>query len=223
MALQDVQPFTGSNSPGACKLLVIPVTNVVSVPPETQSRIDTEIPLIGASWVSITGTRWTHEFEEVWDRSSGTVVAKASVAMEVPKDELLKLEQFWSMGRGRFLVLNFDRNGTVKLMGTKDEPAMVTIQRLGHGARYGDPNAYELRVTCTRGTKCPFYLPPIPEVPPPPWCPSLYTMLSVQTGGYVWGLLSDVQRDNLLLVAGVTTLTEVNDEEPYGSYQISDE
>lgn len=50
----------------------------------------------------------------------------------------------------------------------------------------------------------------------------LAALLGSMTGGDIWDALSTGTQAEVLTAAGVTTLDEVNDEEPYGSYTIDD-
>lgn len=189
-----VPPLNAPNAPGDCKLQVIPVQYVTYVPPELNNNIATAISIAGGQWVDVRGTLWTQEFAEVHDRSSGTLIVRSTVAIEVPKDELWKLSQFTDLSRQRFLVLNYDRNSTAKLMGTKEEPAQMSLQRIGHGRSMTDPNRYELRVSVTRRSPCPFYLADPPDTSAPVVCPTLGDLIPGTDGNVIWGAMDSDQR-----------------------------
>ena len=170
------------------------------MPTEVNGAIAVNTPVVvsaGYEWTQITPVVTTQEFSEDWTRENGAMVARASLEWVIAKDRLALLEPLWSLGRMRCLVQHRDQNGTTKLMGTKDEPALVLVTELVHGNGPGQgKNQYLLRATVTRRTKCPFYLPAsIPQPPPvPPECPSLAMLLASTPATTINGMLSSAQQ-----------------------------
>jgi|GEM_PF-2099864 hypothetical protein len=178
------------NNAGACYLQFIPVANIDSFPEEVRGTLPSAIDLIDdAVWTTIYPTRWTQDFSEGWVKVNGANCSKASLTCVVPKDRAAIFYGLWQLHRGRFVVLHHDLNKTVKVLGTKDEPAMVNVVELSHGSKPGsDRNHYELQVTVTRSSPCPFYLSnaPVPGVPDD--CPTLQQQLVGQS----WATLADI-------------------------------
>lgn len=164
MAFPTVQRLRETNTAGGCKLQLVPVGLVASVPPEIQGTIATEVTLSSGSWIDVLPTHFTQQFAEEWQLRGGDQVARAEVRAVIPKDRALLLHGLWGSKYHRYLVLHHDRNGTMKLMGRPEQPAMVRIVQLDHGADpRRDRNQYELQVVVTRRSPCPFYLasPPV--------------------------------------------------------------
>lgn len=161
----NVTRLREANTAGGCKLQLVPVGLVDTVPPEYYGSIASPITLLSGSWTLVEPTRLTQEFAEAWQRPNGAQLAVASVAAVIPKDRVSLLHDLWHLHGDRYLVLVHDQNGTIKLMGTKQEPAIVRIEELTHGRDpRGDRNQYQLICTVSRRTACPFYLPDAPVV-----------------------------------------------------------
>jgi hypothetical protein len=117
-------------------------------------------------WTTITPTKFTQDFAEEWVLRDGDQFARASLGFRLPKDRVALLDALWQLKPGRYVVLHHDLNGTVRVMGSKDEPATLRVQQVKHGA---DPrregNRYVAMVEVSRRTECPFYLgtPPVPS------------------------------------------------------------
>ena len=161
----NVTRLRESNTAGGCKLQLVPVGLVDTVPPEYYGSIASAITLLSGNWTLVEPTRLTQEFAEAWQRPNGAQLAVASVAAVIPKDRVSLLHDLWHLHGDRYLVLVHDQNGTIKLMGTKEEPAIVRIEELTHGRDpRGDRNQYQLICTVSRRTACPFYLAVAPVV-----------------------------------------------------------
>jgi len=154
---------------GGCKLQLVAYDKIVSFPPVQGGVISNVIPLIGA-WETILPTVYTQEYQESWGYDNGARVCQVSLVCNIPKDRALLLQSLWDLSTTRFVGLNYDRNGTVKVIGTKAEPAQVRITALTHGAKAGDRNTYQLQVTCTRSEQSPFYLGSLPPSGTPGAC-----------------------------------------------------
>lgn len=243
--LANIERPHPANTPGACYLQLIPVTQVSAVPQEVAGAISTAITVIsGGAWITIEPTRFTQEFKESWQLRQGAQVAMASLECLVPKDRVELLHDLYTMGFGRHLVLHHDMNGNIKLLGTKKEPAMVRVELLEHGKglRSGDANQYRMRVDVARSRMCPFYLQDPPSAVPV--CETLPQLIAgsdgvtifgymtseqiedgVQTipGDDLWNMLTTGQQDDVLAEAGIVEFDGIDDSDPYGSIMISDE
>lgn len=213
--LASISRLDERNTPGGCKLQLIAVDDVVSVPDPVAGNISTDIEVLsGAGFITIYGIRFTQLFREDWDVVNGRQVARASVSMEIAKDRLALLPGLWDLKPRRYLVLHHSLNSSQKLMGTKAEPAMVRVVNLDHGANpLNDRNRYALEVTVTRSTPCPFYLGDAADAIPP-GCPTLATLLAAETGADIWALLDNTQQADLLAAAGVVSFSGLNDGGP---------
>lgn len=175
--MDNVTRLREQNTAGGCKLQIVPIGLVDTVPPEYYGGISSAITLLSGSWTLIEPTRFTQEFSESWERPMGAQMAVARVAGVIPKDRVSLLWNLWHLHGDRYLVLVHDHNGTIKLMGTKEEPAIVRIEELTHGRDpRGDRNQYVLTAEVSRRSACPFYLAdaplvggdPAPELPVEP-------------------------------------------------------
>ncbi len=163
--MDDVTRLREQNTAGGCKIQIVPVALVDTVPPEYFGGISSDITLLSGGWTLIEPTRFTQQFSEAWTRIMGAQMADASVAAVIPKDRVSLLWNLWHLHGDRYLVLVHDHNGTIKLMGTKEEPAIVRIEELTHGRDpRGDRNQYQLVCEVSRRSACPFYLADAPLV-----------------------------------------------------------
>lgn len=201
----SVGPLAEGNTPGACKLQFVAVEKIASFPKELRGTLPTAIVLKdGEVWTTITPTKFTQDFQEEWVIRNGDQFARASLGFRLPKDRVLLLDALWQLKPGRYVVLHHDLNGTIKVLGTKTEPATVRVEQLQHGA---DPrregNRYVLQVEVSRRTECPFYLAAPPPVVPSGQCPTLAQQLAEVNWATIEGLLSSGQ-----LAAAVASLCE---------------
>lgn len=204
-----------ANTAGACKLQLVRVEEVSAVPDEILGTIATAITLVGSAvWTTVYPTRFTQAFTEEYSNERGAQMSVARVGAVIPKSRVILQAGLYGLKPGRYLVLNHDLNGTVKLMGTLDEPAQVRVSELTHGAdpQAGDRNQYLLEVVCTRNTPCPFYLadPPEPSTGTPGDCPTVGELLAAMTGAEIWAGLTVEQQDAILLEAGVVNVDGID-------------
>lgn len=174
-----VERPTGTNQAGGCYIQLVPATQIATMPDEVRGTVPTDITLVeGAAWITLQPTLWTQEFRDEWVTVGGAQHSRALLELVVPKDREELLYGLWQLHGGRFVAIHYDRNKTAKLIGTKDEPAMVRMVRLEHGQRPGaGRNQYLLQVSVSRRTPCPFYLGTPPEIIEPTEC-NLVEMLS---------------------------------------------
>lgn len=174
-----IERLTEQNTAGACYLQLIPVDHIETMPTEIRGTIsDPIVPKTGKNFITLYPTRWTQDFREDQEDGSGARYSRASLAAVVPKDRVSLLYGLWQMHHGRFVVLHYDLNKTVKVIGTLKEPAQVRMVQLQHGQRPGQGrNQYILEVSVARRTPCPFYLAEPPEVIDPAVCaPAILTV-----------------------------------------------
>jgi hypothetical protein len=201
----EIGPLQEQNTPGACYLQFALVDDVLTFPQEVRGTLPTAIVLReGKEWTTINPRKWTQAFRESWETRDGDQFSVATLAFELAKDRSALLHGLWTLKPGRYVVLHHDLNGTVKVLGTLDEPAVVRVRALQHG---GDPrregNKYVALVEVSRRTECPFYLatPPQPGVPGD--CPSLAVQIAAVDWATIEALLSSGQ-----LAAAVASLCD---------------
>lgn len=186
-----------TNIAGGCRLQILPVDGVAVMPDEVGGTIPAStpvVPLLGYQWSTIVPTRATQVFREDWRTQNGARVSRASLEFVISKDRAELLGPLWDLRRQRSLVLHHDGNGNVKLMGTKTEPAMVTVTELQHGTGPGQgSNQYLLRATSVRRRMCPFYLADPSVTVIPPGCPSLSELMSQALPADLLSLMSPAQ------------------------------
>jgi hypothetical protein len=186
-----------TNIAGGCRLQILPVDGVAVMPDEVGGTIPAStpiVPLTGYQWSTVIPTRTTQVFKEDWRTQNGARVSRASLEFVIPKDRAELLGPLWELRRQRSLVLHHDGNGNVKLMGTKAEPAMVTVTELQHGNGPGQgSNQYLLRATSARRKMCPFYLADPSVVVVPPGCPTLQQLMNQSLPADLFALLTSAQ------------------------------
>lgn len=160
------RPFTEKNQAGGCRLQLVPVEEVDVMPEEVRGTIADAIPLIAdAVWRTVEPTRFTQEFHDEWQDVGGDQASVARLRCVLPKDRVALLFPLWELKPLRYVVLHHDMNGTMKVMGTKDEPAMIRVLGPYHGSDpLRDRNQYEVEVTVSRALPCPFYLQDPPDI-----------------------------------------------------------
>lgn len=214
MLTGTIGPLQERNTPGACKLQFIPVHDIETFPAEIRGTLPTEIvPKTGKAFTTIIPTRFTQQFREAWVMVNGDQFAQASLAFNLPKDRPELLDGLWKLKTGRYVVLHHDLNGTIRVMGTKDEPAMVRVQQVDHG---GDPrrqgNRYMASVEVSRRTECPFYL----ATPPVPVEPGVCAPGSLSINTAPIGTVASGGNRNIPVV-------DVNTLEPVGTWNATDQ
>lgn len=159
MAAPSIARLQEPNVPGACRLDLVSIDQVLTFPEEVFGRLPETIGLVvDEVWSTIYGTRFTQDFKEVWRQVNGSSVADASCGLQIPKDRVDLLSFLWDLQHDRFIALHHSLNNTIKVMGTLEEPASVRIEKLTHGRGAGDRNEYVLMVEVSRRSPCPFYL-----------------------------------------------------------------
>lgn len=194
MLPSTIGPIEERNMPGACRLMLVPVEHISVFPAEVNGTLQAISLVPDTAWMEITGTKWSQEFVESWNLENGNQVSRATCALELPKDRPALLAGLWALKAQRHVVLHYDMNGTIKVMGSKSQPATVRVVKLEHG---NDPrnsaNRYALQVNVVRGSACPFYLATPPTAGVPPACPTLGQLLASSTWEEIHSLLSGAQ------------------------------
>lgn len=193
------------------------VQDVASFPDEVRGTLATAIvPVDGAAWITVRPSHWTQVFEEEWIANKGAQHARASIGFAVSKDRPELLDGLWQLKPGRYIVLEHDLNKQVRVMGTPEEPAMLTFPKNAHGrtANSGDRNGYEGFVVVARRSPCPFYLADPPSATPNV-CPTLAQLIADEDWAAIEALLSEVQLEDAEASLGggaCPTLCELLDE-----------
>jgi hypothetical protein len=182
------------NTPGACMLQFARAEDIETFPEESFGVIADEIELVAdAAWITVHGVQFTQEFQEEWQHEGGDQMAVASLGFVLSKDRPALLAGLYGLKPGRYVVLHHDLNKQVKVIGTKEEPAQLRVQRLEHGlgGTGGGRNAYEGLVTVSRRTACPFYQATPPD-PVPNECPTVSQQLSELNAAQIAVILSNL-------------------------------
>lgn len=210
------RPFTEKNQAGGCRWQMVPVEEIDTMPDAVLGAISTAITLVtDAVWRTVEPTRFTQEFQDEWEVVDGDAMSVATLRCVLPKDRVALLFPLWDLKPLRCVALHHDMNGTMKVMGTKDEPATVRVLGPYHGTDgRRDRNQYEVEVRVARDTPCPFYLQDPPTIVAPGSCPTLATLMAAETGGDLWALMDSTQQAAALAAAGVLTFSGINDTGP---------
>lgn len=201
-----VERLRETNNAGACYLQLVPAADIDTFPEEVRGALISAITLLsGLGWITVHPTKWTQDFDENWLKKDGATYSEATLACVIPKDRVELLYGLWQLHQGRFVVLHHDLNKTVKVLGSKEYPAMVNVVKLKHGSKPGqDRNQYELQVSVTRRTACPFYEATPPAIGVPGDCPTLAEQIAPLAWSAIEALLDEDQ-----LAAAETSICEV--------------
>lgn len=154
-----IKEVEGTNEGGICPVMrVIPTSQVVSFPDVIGGKI-TQNPTVSGSWSEIElveDTAFPQE-DRIMDggRTSRRFVMGCNIAqITLPRQQILeKLE------REPLLVDITDRNGVRKLVGSKEEGAMLHLKSLSPGKVGHDRNQFDVEILCHRRQRVPYFDP----------------------------------------------------------------
>lgn len=98
----------------------------------------------------IEGVRGEVEFTETPELIEGAPAYRSSAKAIIPKDRPEIMDMFQKWDKRRFVVLVPDKNGKVKMVGTREEPAQFIINERSTKPGFDGRNEIEIEFTCIR-------------------------------------------------------------------------
>ena len=121
-------------------------------------------PKLGKSWNAIYGTPETIQLESEQQDTPGGMKYVYKLKILVPKDRKPVESELYTMTGRRLILKSGDKNGTIRIFGTRDCPMKVTSKLLKPAVMEGF-NGYELLFTGEFFHPAAFYLDPYGPIP----------------------------------------------------------
>ena len=121
-------------------------------------------PKIGKSWNAIYGTPETIQLESEQQDTPGGMKYVYKLKILVPKDRTPVESELYTMTGRRLILKSGDKNGTIRIFGTRDCPMKVTSKLLKPAVMEGF-NGYELLFTGEFFHPAAYYLDPYGPIP----------------------------------------------------------
>lgn len=152
------------NLGGGHYFLFIPPEDIVADADVIDNNIITEIELeSGKSWYKAEFSQITLQFTEGEKLSKGNHITTPTLNGYIAKDNIQSLNQLFSMAKKGLVVLYYNNNGEARMIGSKENPAMLT-RKTNHG-NATQKNAIAFSISSTNGQGgAPFYLSTVPAV-----------------------------------------------------------
>lgn len=148
----NIIKITGDNIAGLKNLLVLDAARVVSAGerPVGINVNDGICYYTDSPAKYIEGIAMTTGFNEEQVIVDGVPMYRQVVSTIVAKDRPEVMNEFLKMTRKRHIVLSRDKNGYIKMIGTRLQPAQMFINKRVGGITYDDRNQMELSFEVTR-------------------------------------------------------------------------
>jgi len=121
-------------------------------------------PKLGKSWNAIYGTPETIQLESEQQDTPGGMKYVYKLKILVPKDRTPVESELYTMTGRRLILKSGDKNGTIRIFGTRDCPMKVTSKLLKPAVMEGF-NGYELLFTGEFFHPAAYYLDPYGPIP----------------------------------------------------------
>ena len=121
-------------------------------------------PKLGKSWNAIYGTPETIQLESEQQDTPGGMKYVYKLKILVPKDRTPVESELYTMTGRRLILKSGDKNGTIRIFGTRDCPMKVTSKLLKPAVMEGF-NGYELLFAGEFFHPAAFYLDPYGPIP----------------------------------------------------------
>jgi len=236
----DTSTAPTRNIPGICTVDVIAVRQVASVPGAYNGFVATDVVLNGGqSFTRIRlGSAKGGHFSEKEELVKGGLFSRSLLTGALERDQVDLLAPLLAAKKDRHILVLTTHNGDQLLMGTKDEGCQLVITERTVGDDGTPFNGYQLRATLARLEPVPFYLGTAPEDVVSPDCPTWQQQLVGIGGATIWAFISEAQQDaiasivlsgdgadiwaalsptqqaEVLVAAGVVTVTRINNSGP---------
>lgn len=152
-SITDIENMGGTLS----TFLFIPCSKINSMVKPFSGKITTAVSLQnGSSWLTGLAIAGTMEFEEKVDGSAHGNVYTPVIKGAVPRLTPEYLALFEEMSNDRFVVIVYDNNGYLYIVGTKEEGMIFKFDRKTSPTAAG-LNAHMFEFSVSRAVSSPFY------------------------------------------------------------------
>lgn len=149
--------FEGQNMGGLCKIRILDVSTLSSMPDPINGVITTEVGDAN-DWDEFIVQQQQSEVSENEMSAGGKMYAMKLVA-NIRKQSSAKSHLLYGLTKKRFLVDFTDQNGARRIAGTIDEGVSVHIPRNETRRQAKEPNEYQVEFRAVRRFPIPFYSP----------------------------------------------------------------
>lgn len=159
----NIEQLSGEDNLGGGRSFLFTDPSYIEVEePEYKSKIyDAHQLFLGKTWFSANFTELSLGFQETESIKSGAYVKTSVLRGYVPKDDLLNHNLLLKIGKRGLVVLYKDNNGEVRQLGTRQNPAKLTMNT-NHGGS-GNINKIGFTITYISRDGAPFYQSELPS------------------------------------------------------------
>jgi len=155
--INDITRHTDDNIGGNFKFKFTPVNNIQSIAAISNGAIHTEIKLYaGSRWYEGYATPESMNFSDQQQSSEHGAFHKKTFKGVIPKNRPELIDLFNSMKDRRFILIVYDNNGLIRLVGNKTEPLKFTSSG-DTKTKYSERNEFEFQFYGEGIDKSPFY------------------------------------------------------------------
>ena len=163
MAISNIDKLTEQNLGGGNKLQILFSEDVDEFPDIIDENIeDNIVPITGINWTTLLFTQHTLSFSDTPVDVEGREGFFTKAAGVIPKDRLEVQQKIAVCRDKRVVCLYYSNNGTVKCIGTKKRPALMTVAAIDHKAGAAERNEYSIEITSQQGYMAPHYQGTVP-------------------------------------------------------------
>lgn len=144
------------NIGGGIYILIADVKWIDAFPEVIDENIEDDITLLSPNvWLRMDFTEETLNFNETEDEESEGFI---SILLGlIPKDRLDTQRKLAAFRRKRVVALYFDANGSCKVLGSKEQPAIFDLVSVDHKESRADRNEQAIQIKTDGVNRCPFY------------------------------------------------------------------
>lgn len=163
MAISNIERLQEQNVGGGNKLLILFSEDVDTFPDIIDENIEDDIvPISGINWTTLQFTQNTLSYTDSPVDVDGREGFLSKAAGIIPKDRLEVQQKIAVCRDKRVVCLVYSNNGTVKCIGTKKRPALMTVAAIDHKAGTNERNEYSIEIYSQQGYMSPFYQGTVP-------------------------------------------------------------
>lgn len=158
MAISNIERLNEQNVGGGKKLLILFVEDVDVFPDIIDENIEDDIvPVSGINFTTIYFTQNTLSFTDTPINVDGREGFLSRITGIIPKDRLEIQKKLSICREKRVVCLYYSNNESVKCIGSKKKPALMTILAIDHKAGNSERNEYSIEITAQQGYMSPVY------------------------------------------------------------------
>lgn len=148
--------YEGGNSGSLCKIELIEVADVNTLPDAVNGKLIGEVSLVDEkTWDEIYFIKDTAHFVEQPVVADGGEAYRMVVKWNVPKDTVANLSYLINTRKKRYVARLTPLTGNVLIAGTKEEPCAFSHSQRDIGAEGPDRNQFLVELNLTRSVPVP--------------------------------------------------------------------